>query len=314
MPSRLCLGAPQSPALAYKTNVAQAITASGISESAYKVADGVVRDTWMAWGGTQPVMIDASTNAVEFATITFNVSDDFSESDFRANPTNYFYVDTPADSENINTKFYNNGCWRVDIWSDTVTNDGADPTTVADLTVTAPTTATVSGVFEKVGTSVISVAGDPAYDSKAVVTLYAKDSTTPYATATTDEVEKSGSDVKDVAFMFTDVELGEYYFTIEKNGYIKYTSTVVAVTEDKDITGGVKVVLIPGDIKGSFNDKVGDGVVDIYDFIRVIRGFDTAASASLKGAVDINEDSRVDISDLGLIKINYKKSTNDYGN
>ena len=84
------------------------------------------------------------------------------------------------------------------------------------------------------------------------------------------------------------------------------------VTEETDITNGVAVVLIAGDIKGSFADTCGDGVVDIDDFIRVIRGFDPNAGELLKGAVDINENGNVDIEDLAAIKTNFKKTSANY--
>ena len=296
-----------NPIISYKSDVAKSAS-DFITDGAVSTADAV-RDTWIGWNGATVSAIDATSAAVEFATITFTTTAAFTESDFRANPTAYFYVDTPTDT--LNDAIYYDGSWRVDIWEDSlVVPTGEYPTVALDLTVTAPTTVTVRGSFKKEGTSIITVSGDPGYSSLAVVKLYANGSTTPYKTATTNEAADSGNTV---IFEFTDVELGEYYFTIEKNGYIKYTSSVINVTEETDITG-TAVMLIPGDIKGSMSDTVGDGVVDVYDFIRIIRGLDSLAGDMLKGAVDITEDGHITIDDLGCVKTYYKKTASDYAN
>lgn len=97
---------------------------------------GTVRCTYMGWNGTTVAPIDAETNEVWIATVRFVVSDSFDEADFRANPTKYFYVDTPDASENLSEKVYKDGYWRVDKWSDTLTEPiGEDPVKVNDLTV-----------------------------------------------------------------------------------------------------------------------------------------------------------------------------------
>ena len=67
------------------------------------------------------------------------------------------------------------------------------------------------------------------------------------------------------------------------------------------------ITLLPGDIKGSVNDTVGDGEVDLSDFVRVVRGFDEAASESYRRTVDINEDGAVSVTDLGFIKASFGK-------
>ena len=71
------------------------------------------------------------------------------------------------------------------------------------------------------------------------------------------------------------------------------------------------VSLVSGDIKENFDDECGDGVIDIDDFVRVLRGFATGASSDVKKAVDINEDGSVNVSDLGYIKANFGKTSDD---
>jgi len=100
--------------------------------------------------------------------------------------------------------------------------------------------------------------------------------------------------------------LGEYYAEIVKNGYLIAKTTVkVEVTS---VTMG-EITLVPGDIKGSFEDECGDGVIDIDDFIRVLRGFAKDKSPEILKAVDINEDGLVNVSDIGYIKANFGKVT-----
>ena len=72
-----------------------------------------------------------------------------------------------------------------------------------------------------------------------------------------------------------------------------------------------EIKLIPGDIKGSFEDECGDGIIDVDDFTRVLRGFAKDATAQLKAAVDINEDGSINVSDIGYIKANFGKTSAD---
>ena len=62
-----------------------------------------------------------------------------------------------------------------------------------------------------------------------------------------------------------------------------------------------------GDIKGAFADYCGNGVIDIEDFIRVIRGLDENTSEVFRQVVDINEDRKISIADIAIIKTNYGK-------
>lgn len=69
----------------------------------------------------------------------------------------------------------------------------------------------------------------------------------------------------------------------------------------------MKAVLIGGDIKGAYDDVCGDGVVNIDDFIRVIRAFDPDSTSLFRAVTDINEDRQITIEDLAIIKTGFKK-------
>ncbi len=60
-----------------------------------------------------------------------------------------------------------------------------------------------------------------------------------------------------------------------------------------------------GDIKGAYDAASGDGKVDIDDFIRVVRGFDSAATAEYGALVDLDEDGAITVKDLAIVKKNF---------
>ncbi len=97
---------------------------------------------------------------------------------------------------------------------------------------------------------------------------------------------------------------GEYDYCIVKNGYLQYNGTL---TIGDDIATFGDIELIAGDIKEDYNDVHGDGTIDIDDFIRVLRGFSADADEKVRGAVDVNEDRVVNVSDLATIKSNFGK-------
>ena len=98
---------------------------------------------------------------------------------------------------------------------------------------------------------------------------------------------------------------GTYFAEIVKNGYLTYKTDVTVTGEDISIEN---MALVPGDIKGSFDAECGDGVIDVDDFIRVLRGFVSDKSSELSKAVDINEDGVVNVKDIAFVKANLGKT------
>ncbi|MBR5308672.1 MAG: hypothetical protein IKU43_07860, partial [Clostridia bacterium] len=113
----------------------------------------------------------------------------------------------------------------------------------------------------------------------------------------------------------TDLELefGKYTVTIKKQKYLLLTLDVT-IDEDDGVADEFVFDLIPGDIIGgeAGNETAGDGVIDIDDFVIAIRSFDTASGEAVKAAADINEDGSNNVTDLGFIKANFNKTTEDY--
>jgi len=99
-----------------------------------------------------------------------------------------------------------------------------------------------------------------------------------------------------------ELPLGEYDYCIVKNGYLQHNG-VLTIGDEGASFGEIK--MIPGDIKGNTSDFHGDGIVDIDDFIRILRGFSSDVDASVRSAVDVNEDRVVNVSDLAIIKSNF---------
>ncbi len=96
------------------------------------------------------------------------------------------------------------------------------------------------------------------------------------------------------------LESGVYHAVVLKNGYLPYEASIVV---DDDTVSIPEITLTPGDIKNNYTDFSGDGVIDIDDFLRVLRGFSTDVDALLKEAVDINEDREITVEDLVAIKL-----------
>ena len=95
---------------------------------------------------------------------------------------------------------------------------------------------------------------------------------------------------------------GTYRFRMEKNGYLAQTTAEITVKAGDAIILP-EFELIAGDIK----DDVafcGDGIIDIDDFTRVLRGFNSSATELTKISSDVNYDGEINVTDLNIIKTN----------
>ena len=115
--------------------------------------------------------------------------------------------------------------------------------------------------------------------------------------------ETEGAEVQ-TGFTITE---GTYYAEVIKNGYLTFKTELTVSVDGVSLE---EIKLIPGDIKGDYTDECGDGVIDIDDFIRVLRGFSPNASEELRAVVDINEDGEINVSDIAFVKTNFGRSSN----
>ena len=67
------------------------------------------------------------------------------------------------------------------------------------------------------------------------------------------------------------------------------------------------ISLILGYVNAEYPETCGDGLVDIDDFIRVLRGFANNTTKKLCQTVDLNEDGVLDVADIAIIKANLMK-------
>ena len=113
---------------------------------------------------------------------------------------------------------------------------------------------------------------------------------------------KNGNAV--VSFNVT-LQEGIYIAKVRKNGYItRDVPFTVSTSGDAQIP---EITLVAGDIKARFEDVCGDGIVDIDDFTRVLRGFSSEENSAMRAIVDINEDRNVNVSDLAIVKKSFAK-------
>ncbi len=101
---------------------------------------------------------------------------------------------------------------------------------------------------------------------------------------------------------------GKYTITVKKQKYLAYVLTLNVTANS---TTEKTISLVAGDIVGGEEGKeiMGDGVIDIDDFVIAIRAFDDASSDAVKDAADIDENNANNVTDLGFIKANFNKTT-----
>lgn len=253
-------------------------------------------DRWILEDLTGNVSIDATTDRQLIGTFTFNIVADatFTLEDIYPavcdeTPKAYiegYYVVSP---------YYNNA---------TVVHEKvefapviyASMNTTVDVNIRVHTVATESStLYTNLPTNKEGV----TYDSRAMIQIL---NSNEEVVATQYQIE--AAEVNDFTF---EVNAGETYtLVMSKNGYITHTETINADGSVDEIN--IEYILIPGDIKGSVEDFCGNGKVDIEDFLRCIRAFDTESSGWFIAVNDINEDGDVTILDLTYVKMNFGKT------
>ncbi len=141
--------------------------------------------------------------------------------------------------------------------------------------------------------------GSVVYDNRAVINIINSEGTVVHTTVESEDNLTSDENGKAVINLSVKLSDGTYTVVFTKNGY-KRTSAEFEIAGGDVVLGSIKPS--SGDIKGDYNDPCGDGVVDIDDFIRVLRGFSNDCSDILRMSVDINEDGVINVDDIAIIK------------
>lgn len=144
--------------------------------------------------------------------------------------------------------------------------------------------------------------GNETYGSGAVLTITNNNDKIIVLNESDAIFEKSENGNAVISFKVT-LEKGNYTATLEKNGYVKKTTNFLLT--DNNMEFSAKTKLIGGDIKESYSELDGDGIVDIDDFIRIIHAFFSEASETLKNVTDINEDGVTNVADICIVKNNF---------
>lgn len=153
--------------------------------------------------------------------------------------------------------------------------------------------------------------GSKPYDTEgcsSIATLNIYTDSTKATLLKSEALESTETATSEISLTFTLSE-GEYYAEIIKNGYLTFEKDFT-VGKDDEALGDI--TLIPGDLKDSYEAECGDGIVDVDDFVRILRGF-SAEEDEYKIIADINEDGSVNVSDLGLVKSGFGKTSKAYG-
>ena len=91
----------------------------------------------------------------------------------------------------------------------------------------------------------------------------------------------------------------------EEDSYMLLYAIEFAAAETSADLGTITPIC--GDVKADYTETCGDEIVDIDDFIRVLRGFANNNTKKLCQTVDLNEDGVVNVADIAIIKANFMK-------
>lgn len=259
----------------------------------YYNANGIYQNTWTAADG---VSIEAEENPVTIGTFVFTVAEGFALSDGTFASASVSDTGIELDDGTLET-VYSDGFYlyapcipSAEVYCQPV-NVSFD-TGVVKRTVNASYRLARESIYSFINNT------ETGYNNAAQI-LITDASGTVFSTSEDKLTIESDENGMAVVVLAAALEDGTYSITFTKNGY------VTTKTEFEVAGGNVDLgVITPvcGDIKGDFSLACGDGLVDIDDFIRVLRGFNDKSGEKLREAVDLNESGLVDVTDLSIIK------------
>lgn len=250
--------------------------------------NGNYANTWTAELATGYGYVDATTEEVLIATFTFDMTAD-QRAAFKTAvvDTNNKFAEYAV--ANADEKYYKDNKYLVAPYSaDLSTNKvGIDYVSHTDeegeVEVTTATITLTVDLHDDRGTAGTSLATLAVNGGEAVV------------------IEQAGVG-GDITYTISGLEIGKpCTISVKKNGYVEG----LCVVTPTETTNTLTMKLVAGDIKGAADAVCGDGVINLDDFVRVIRAFDPYASDDFKKSMDIDEDGYVNVADLAFIKANY---------
>ncbi|MBR5308856.1 MAG: InlB B-repeat-containing protein [Clostridia bacterium] len=255
-----------------------------VIETAYDEEASAITGTWYPTSGAY---VGGNDEDILVGTFTFTCA--LEDYDMALASDRFFeFKDAEVDDETFNGEYY--------LYA---------PNKAGDLNVTfAPivTLAVVDAepitVTYEVTASLVTERADgdaPVSFAKAIITTATGSKVAEFAIE--DEATATGT----VEFTF-EMAPGTFNLTVIKNGYLETTVEFTVAEEDLDLGD---IAPVAGDIRGNEADAQGDGVIDLADFVRVLRGFEFEELAS---HVDINEDGVVNVTDLGFVKANFAQT------
>ncbi len=270
-------------------------------------ADGFYGDAVISKNFVTEQYIDATVEGgVLVATLTFDIIDtdafDAYETwtDIISTPENEQFIENLGDGAK---DYYNNGYCYIAQNKDEDNPLGIIFTPIA---LEAAEEVVITKVINVVGTFTASDRHEAANDAnikKATLTVY--DGDTVIGEVEIDETAASATTAYAV-----ELAPGEYTFVFEKTGYLTVSKTVEVDPEDALESGDDQDIGDTAAEAGDVYDSIKmakDEIVDIADFIRVMRGFDAevAANADYLKEADLDEDGQIKVDDLDIIKNNF---------
>ena len=259
----------------------------------YYNANGIYQNTWAASNG---VSIEAQDTAVTIGTFVFTASEGFVANGSTFASADFALTGIELDAGTLET-VYSDGYY---LYAPCVPSADVycQPINVSFDIGSVKYAVNVSYTLTRDYGNSFCNNDATGYNNAASIVITNAEGTV-YSTSEDKLTQVSDENGKAVLELTAYLADGTYTITFAKNGYVK-TSTEFTVSGDVCEIGNIAP--LGGDIKADFADSYGDGVVDIDDFIRVLRGFDNNATAQLSEVVDLDENGVVNVSDLAIIK------------
>lgn len=266
----------------------------------YYNENGIYQNTWKTDEG---IFASGEADSVRIGTFTFTLSNTFSGITDTAFACADFEETNIELDESVLETVWQYGSYlyapmlpSIDVY--------CQPTkAVFEYATDEKLTVTANFVLERESTNSFTSDSETGIDSSARIELLSGDSV--IVTAYEKNLVITGNENGKAVISFSaEVTPGVYKIVFTKNGYVTYTYEFTVTETSADLG---TITPICGDVKADYTETCGDGIVDIDDFIRVLRGFANSSTRILRQIVDLNEDGVVNVADIAIVKANFGK-------